>query len=50
MPQGTVAVNRRAWFQDLDGTRAVFVDQTAFYCDPLADLTPPESSSAIARA
>ena len=39
MPQGTVAVNRRAWFQDLDGNRAVFVDQTAFYCYPLADPT-----------
>jgi transposase len=37
LPQGAVAVNRRAWFQDLDGNRAVFVDQTAFYCYPLAD-------------
>jgi transposase len=39
LPQGAVAVNRRAWFQDLDGNRAVFVDQTAFYCYPVADPT-----------
>jgi hypothetical protein len=38
LPQGAVAVNRRAWFQNLDGYRAVFADQAAFYCYPLADL------------
>ena len=39
LPQGSVAVNRRVWFQDLNGNRAVFVDQTPFYCYPLADQT-----------
>ena len=40
LPQSAVAVNRRVWFQDLYGNRAVFVDQTPFYCYPLADQTP----------
>ena len=39
LPQGSVAVNRRVWFQDLNGNRAVFIDQTPFYCYPLADQT-----------
>jgi transposase len=39
LPQGAVAVNRRVWFQDLHGNRAVFVDQTPFYCYPVADDT-----------
>jgi len=39
LPQGAVAVNRRVWFRDFHGNRAVFVDQTAFYCYPLADNT-----------
>ena len=39
LPQGAVAVNRRVWFQDLNGNRAVFVDQTPFYCYPLDDQT-----------
>ncbi len=30
LPQGAVAVNRRACFQDVNGNRAVFVDQTAY--------------------
>ena len=33
LPQGSVAV------QDLNGNRAVFIDQTPFYCYPLADQT-----------
>ena len=37
LPQGAVSINRRAWFRDLDGLRAVFVDQTPFYCYPLDD-------------
>ena len=37
LPQGAVPINRRAWFRDLDGIRAVFVDQTPFYCYPLDD-------------
>ena len=28
LPHGSLAVNQRVWFQDLDGNRAVFVDQT----------------------
>jgi hypothetical protein len=39
LPQGAVAVNQRVWFQDLSGNRAVFVDQTPFYCYPLTDET-----------
>jgi hypothetical protein len=39
LPQGAVAVNHRVWFQDLDGNRAVFVDQTPFYCYALDDVT-----------
>ena len=39
LPQGAVAVNQRVWFQDLNGNRAVFVDQTPFYCYPLSDET-----------
>ena len=31
LPQGAVPINRRAWFRDLDGIRAVFVDQMPFY-------------------
>ena len=38
LPQDAVPINRRAWFRDLDGIRAVFVDQTPFYCYPLNDL------------
>jgi hypothetical protein len=37
LPQGAVSINRRAWFLDLDGLRAVFIDQTPFYCYPLDD-------------
>ncbi len=37
LPQDAVSINRRAWFRDLDGIRAVFVDQTPFYCYPLDD-------------
>ncbi len=37
LPQNSVSINRRAWFHDLDGIRAVFVDQTLFYCYPLDD-------------
>lgn len=37
LPPGAVAVNRRVWFQDRHGNRAVFVDQTPFYCYPLAE-------------
>ncbi len=39
LPHGAVAVNQRVWFQDLNGNRAVFVDQTPFYCYPLTDET-----------
>jgi len=39
LPEDAVAVNRRVWFQDLNGNRAVFVDQTPFYCYPLTDQT-----------
>ena len=28
LPQDSVLINRRAWFRDVDGMRAVFVDQT----------------------
>jgi len=38
LPKHAVAINRRVWFHDLDGLRAVFVDQTPFYCYPLDDL------------
>ena len=38
LPKDAVSINRRAWFRDLDGLRAVFVDQTPFYCYPLDDL------------
>jgi transposase len=37
LPKHAVAVNRRVWFQDQNGIRAVFVDQTPFYCYPLTD-------------
>ena len=37
LPQDAVPINRRAWFRDLDGIRAVFVDQTPFYCYSLDD-------------
>ena len=37
LPQDAVDVNGRVWFRDLDGIRAVFVDQAPFYCYPLAD-------------
>jgi hypothetical protein len=39
LPQDAVEVNGRVWFRDLDGNRAVFVDQTPFYCYPLDDVT-----------
>jgi hypothetical protein len=39
LPQDAVDINRRAWFRDIDGNRAVFVDQTPFYCYPLDDPT-----------
>ena len=39
LPQDAVDINRRAWLRDLDGNRAVFVDQTPFYCYPLDDAT-----------
>ena len=37
LPQDAVDVNGRVWFRDLDGNRAVFVDQDPFYCYPLDD-------------
>jgi hypothetical protein len=37
LPQDAVDVNGRIWFRDLDGNRAVFVDQDPFYCYPLDD-------------
>jgi hypothetical protein len=37
LPQDAVSINRRVWFRDLDGIRAVFVDQTPFYCYSLDD-------------
>lgn len=37
LPPDAVLINRRAWFRDLDGIRAVFVDQTPFYCYSLDD-------------
>lgn len=37
LPQGAVRVNQRVWFHDLYGNRAVFVDQTPFYCYPFTD-------------
>jgi len=39
LPQEAVAVNHRAWFQDVNGNRAVFIDQTAFLCYSLRDPT-----------
>ena len=39
LPEGAVGVNQRVWFQDLNGIRAIFVDQTPFYCYPLTDET-----------
>lgn len=39
LPENAVVVNQRVWFQDLNGNRAVFVDQTPFYCYPLTDET-----------
>ena len=38
LPKDAVSISRRAWFRDLDGLRAVFIDQTPFYCYPLDDL------------
>jgi len=37
LPQNSVSINRRAWFHDLDGIRAVFVDQTPCDCYPACD-------------
>ena len=37
LPHDAVGVNGRVWFRDLDGNRAVFVDQDPFYCYPLDD-------------
>lgn len=37
LPPGVVPINRRAWFRDINGLRAVFVDQTPFYCYPRDD-------------
>ena len=37
LPHDAVDVNGRVWFRDLDGNRAVFVDQDPFYCYPLDD-------------
>jgi len=39
LPRDAVDVNGRVWFRDLDGNRAVFVDQTPFYSYPLNDVT-----------
>jgi hypothetical protein len=39
LPQDAVDVNGRVWFRDLDGNRAVFVEQTPFYAYPLNDVT-----------
>ncbi|NLX98119.1 MAG: hypothetical protein GXY83_18315, partial [Rhodopirellula sp.] len=38
LPRDALSVNGRVWFRDLDGNRAVFVDQDAFYCYPLDDV------------
>jgi len=37
LPQDAGNVNGRIWFRDLDGNRAVFVNQVPFYCYPLDD-------------
>lgn len=37
LPQRAVRVNRRVWFRDVYGNRAVFVDQTPFYVYPVED-------------
>jgi hypothetical protein len=39
LPRDAVDVNGRVWFRDLDGNRAVFVDQTPFYSYPMNDVT-----------
>jgi len=38
LPRDAVSVNGRVWFRDLDGNRAVFVNQDAFYCYPVDDV------------
>ena len=37
LPDGAVAVNGRVWFQDRQGLRAVFIEQTPFYTYSLQD-------------
>jgi hypothetical protein len=37
LPKDAVSISRHAWLRDLDGLRAVFIDQTPFYCYPLDD-------------
>jgi len=37
LPHDAVDVNGRVWFRDLDGNRAVFVDQDPFYCYRMDD-------------
>lgn len=37
LPDGAVEINRRVWFQDRYGMRAVFVEQTPFYTYSLQD-------------
>ena len=37
LPKDAVAVNRRVWFLDQNGNRAVFVEQTPFYSYPIDD-------------
>lgn len=37
LPDGAVAVNGRVWFQDRQGLRAVFIEQTPFYTYSIQD-------------
>jgi transposase len=37
LPEDACAINHRVWFQDCDGLRAVFIEQTPFYCYSLED-------------
>ena len=37
LPKDAVSINRRAWLRDLDGLRAIFIDQSPFFCYPLDD-------------
>jgi hypothetical protein len=37
LPDGAVAINGRVWFQDRQGLRAVFIEQTPFYTYSIQD-------------